>query len=264
MARHSEGTNGKAAAGGALIINADDWGRDPETTDRIVDCIARGTVSSVSAMVFMEDSERAAAIARDRNVDAGLHLNLTSEFSAPNLQGQLVECQRRVSKYLRRRRLNQVVYHPGLAGSFEYLVAAQVHEYKRLYGTAAERIDGHHHMHLCANVVFGGLMPAGTITRRNFSFRPGEKGFVNRKYRQFVDRTLARRHRLSDFFFALAPLEPSDRLQQIFSLSRRFVVEVETHLVAQDEYRFLTGDEFLRMAGDLPLADYYAGRPNGD
>ena len=47
-----------------LIINADDWGRDNETTDRSLDCVLRGSVSSVSAMMFMEDSERAAGIAR--------------------------------------------------------------------------------------------------------------------------------------------------------------------------------------------------------
>src|SRR6266853_755277 len=38
---------------GSLIVNADDWGRDPYTTDRILDCSARGVVSSVSAMVLL-------------------------------------------------------------------------------------------------------------------------------------------------------------------------------------------------------------------
>jgi hypothetical protein len=40
---------------GLLIINADDWGRDAHTTDNILDCALRGTISSVSAMLFMED-----------------------------------------------------------------------------------------------------------------------------------------------------------------------------------------------------------------
>ena len=35
----------------------------------------------VSAMVFMEDSERAASIARADAIDAGLHLNFTTAFS---------------------------------------------------------------------------------------------------------------------------------------------------------------------------------------
>jgi hypothetical protein len=57
---------------GALIVNADDWGRTFRTpANTRMRC--SGTVSSVSAMVFMEDSERAATIARDA-IDTGLHL----------------------------------------------------------------------------------------------------------------------------------------------------------------------------------------------
>src|SRR5258708_25144263 len=58
---------------GVLIVNADDWGRDYETTARTLECALHGTISSVSAMVFMQGSERAAAIARERGIDAGLH-----------------------------------------------------------------------------------------------------------------------------------------------------------------------------------------------
>src|SRR4029077_20103780 len=68
----------KISITGVLIINADDWGRSQETTDRIAECVAHGAVSSVSAMVFMEDSERSAVIARERGIDAGLHLNFTT------------------------------------------------------------------------------------------------------------------------------------------------------------------------------------------
>jgi hypothetical protein len=248
---------------GALIINADDWGRNRETTDRIGDCVRRKIVSSVSAMVFMEDSARGAAVAREQGVDAGLHLNFTEQFSAPGVSERLKKHQQPVIAYLKRRRINQAIFHPGLTNSFRYVMEAQLDEYACLFGAPPTRLDGHHHMHLCANVLFGRLMPAGTIARRNFSFRAGEKGFVNRKYRQFVDRTLARRHRLTDFFFALAPLEPSSRLTEIFSLSRHFVVEVETHPVAQDEYRFLTGGEFLQVVNAFPLADGYRAGPNG-
>ena len=67
---------------GRLIVNADDWGRDQVTTDRTLDCFVCGALSSVSAMVFMEDSERAAAVALERGIDAGLHLNLSTRFTA--------------------------------------------------------------------------------------------------------------------------------------------------------------------------------------
>lgn len=236
---------------GRLIVNADDWGRDAETTDRTLECVLHGTVSSVSAMVFMEDSERAAGVSREHRVDAGLHLNFTTRFSAAVGRTQLIEHQQRISGFLRRHRLAQVAFHPGLARSFEYVVAAQREEYCRLYGTEPDRLDGHHHMHLCSNVLFGRLLPAGTEVRRNFSFLVGEKSFCNRIYRSIVDRSLARRHRITDFFFSLPPLNPSSRLQKIFSLASQFAVEVETHPVNSEEYRFLMGDDMLRLTEGL-------------
>ncbi|HEU5406803.1 MAG TPA: ChbG/HpnK family deacetylase, partial [Nitrospira sp.] len=107
---------------GSLIINADDWGRDRRTTDQTLACLRRGGVSSVSAMVFMEDSERAAATAREHGVDSGLHLNLTAPFSGRGCSSMLKECQEKIARYLLRHRLAQVMFHPGLTGEFEYVV----------------------------------------------------------------------------------------------------------------------------------------------
>jgi hypothetical protein len=244
----------EAPPAGLLIINADDWGRDRETTDCTLECVLQGTVSSVSAMVFMADSERAAAIARERGIDVGLHLNFTTPFSVANPPAALMERQRELAERLLRHRLSQVLFYPRLMRSFQYVVSAQQDEFCRLYGALPARLDGHHHMHLCANVLLGRLLPHGTVIRRNFSFQLGEKSFGNRFYRKVVDRMLARRHRLTDFFFSLSPLEPPGRLERIFSLARRFVVEVETHPLDAEEYRFLAGGEIFRWAGDCPIA----------
>lgn len=242
---------------GCLIVNADDWGRDEATTDRIRECFEAQAISSASAMVFMQDSERAAVIARQRDFDCGLHLNLTTPFSASNVPARLAEQQGKIARYLRGNRLAQVVFHPGLAGSFRDVVAAQIEEYRRLYGTEPERIDGHHHMHLCANVLFAALLPEGTIARRNFSFQPGEKSGINRWYRRMIDRTLARRHRLTDFFFSLPPLEPRERLDRMFALAGESAVEVESHPINPQEYEFLAGGEIFRRTGGLPIATRY-------
>jgi predicted glycoside hydrolase/deacetylase ChbG (UPF0249 family) len=241
-------------AGGALIVNADDWGRDRRTTRRILDCAVRGGVSSVSGMVFMADSERAAGIATERGLDTGLHLNVTLPFSDGACPASLREHQRKLVDYLLRHPLARVIYHPGLAGSFEYVVAAQLDEFRRLYGRFPERIDGHHHMHLCANVQLQRLLPRGTLVRRNFSFRRGEKSVWNRLYRRLADAMLSRRHRLVDYLFPLAPLDSSGRLQRIFSLARDFVVEMETHPVNLQEYRFLARGEIRRQARDVRIA----------
>jgi len=232
--------------GAALIVNADDWGRDRQNTDRICECAVHGTVSSVSAMVFMQDSLRAADLARAGGVDAGLHLNLTTPFSGGNVPARLVEHHRRICAYLRSNRLAQAVYHPRLADSFHYAVASQVEEYARIYGGTPGRVDGHHHMHLCANVLFGRLLPSGTIARRNFSFQPGEKSFVNRWYRRKIDRVLAKRHKLANYFYALPPMDIPGRLESIFGLATQNVVEVETHPINDAEYHFLMAEGLFR------------------
>ncbi len=245
MEKHKQNCLTRSA--GALIINADDWGRDRTTTDRAFDCVRRGTVSAVSAMMFMEDSERAAAMTREHHIDTGLHLNLTSSFSGRNCSLKLREHQERLAGYLLRHRLMQVMFHIRLINEFEYVVKMQLDEFSRLYGEAPVRVDGHHHMHLCANVLVQGLLPRNAVVRRNFSFEIGEKSLWNRLYRRWVDRRLIKRHRLADYFFSLGPIEPKNRLERIFSLSRRFVVEVEAHPINQDEYSFLMQEGHTRL-----------------
>jgi len=243
-----------AAQSGFLIVNADDWGRDAQTTGCILDCVTQKAVSAVSAMVFMEDSDRAAAVALEHAIDAGLHLNFTSPFTASACPAGVVDRQRRIAAYLGRHRLAQLVFNPALVNTFEYVVAAQIDEYRRLYGADPTRLDGHHHMHLCANVLLQGLLPPGTLVRRNFSFQAGEKGIVNRTYRRFVDGRLVRHHRLADYLFLLAPLDAPGRLQRILGLAREHVIEVETHPVQPDEYRFLTGGDVFRWAGVVAIS----------
>jgi hypothetical protein len=90
------------------------------------------------------------------------------------------------------------------------------------------------------------------------SFRASEKGRANLMYRWFVDGMLRRRHRLADFLFDLQPLKPADRLQRIFSLARQFAVEVETHPINAEEYRFLTGGDIFRSTRGVPIAPGFA------
>lgn len=248
---------------GRLVVNADDWGRDVETTNKTLDCLRRGTVSAVSAMVFMADSERATALAREYVVDSGLHINFSAPFSAPNCPGQLVEHHRKVARFLLSHPMARILYHPGLARSFEYVVKAQIEEFQRTYGKPPARLDGHHHLHLSTNVIMAELLPSGTLIRRNFSFQPGEKSGLNRFYRKMVDQRLSRCHRMVDYVFALAPLDPSERLERIFSLAQRAVVEVETHPINSDEYRFLAEGEIFRRWENLRIAKGFPREGSG-
>lgn len=242
---------------GALIINADDWGRNVVTTDRILDCFLNASLSSTSAMVFMADSERGAELAKEHNLDAGLHLNFTSPFDAAHCSAKLKEKQEKIGRFLLSHRYSRVVFMPTLATAFEYVVAAQLEEYERVYGYAPLRIDGHHHMHLSANVLYGELMPAGTIVRRNHSFQPGQRSIVNRVYRRWLDRMVTRRYRTADGFYILPPTSPPKRLTSIFSLANRYTVEVETHPVDDEDYEFLMGDGLARCLGSVSIARGY-------
>ncbi len=83
---------------------------------------------------------------------------------------------------------------------------------------------------------------------------------MNRLYRKAVDRRLARRHRPTDYFLSLLPFESQSHLERIRSLAQESVVEVETHPVNADEYRFLTGDDVVRWTLDVPIAPRFSVR----
>jgi hypothetical protein len=127
-----------------------------------------------------------------------------------------------------------------------------------LYGVPPTRIDGHHHMHLCANVLWQQLLPRGVIVRRNFSFARGEHHLVNRAYRRAVDAILVRRHRLVDYLYSIQPLEGPGRLERIAALARGSSVELETHPIDLTEFRFLTSAEFERRISDVQIGTFRA------
>jgi len=255
---HDPEAQGAAAT---VIVNADDWGRTADITDRILECLRHGALSSTSAMVFMEDSERAAELAREFNLDAGLHLNLTTPFTGAKVSAELLRRQEDVSRYLRSYRYAPVVFNPFLAKSFEYLVKHQLEEFGRLYGAGPSRVDGHHHMHLSANVVFQKLLPDRTIVRRNFTFQRPDKGAINRLYRGLQDKLLTTRHWSTDFFYDLLPME-SRRLGDILELARTSCVEIEAHPGLTEEFEFLKSRGLQAAAPNVEIArGYHVRRP---
>jgi len=242
-----------------VIVNADDWGRDRVVTNRTLDCFRAGAISSVSAMVFMTDSERAAELARTNRIDAGLHLNFTTRFSAKSSLCMFEHHQKIVAS-LTHYRFSAAFYHPRLAASFEYVAKAQIEEYERLYGASPMRFDGDRQMHLCANVLGQNLIPAGAIVRRNLACRQGSKYSFTRLLRSMKDARLARRYRVADYFFDLHPTEPTARLRSILDLGTRFNVEIETHPFFDEEYRFLMDGEFKRCRQEVKVARGYVLR----
>jgi len=239
-----------------VIINADDWGRSPPETDAALACYERGRITSVTAMVFMEDSARAASIARERRIDVGLHLNLTQRFSRPPRDGALRAQHDRIVRFLGARKYAFLFYHPMLRDAFRSVYQAQLDEFVRLYGKRPSHIDGHHHQHLCANMLVDRIIADGEKVRRSFHFWPDEKGWLNRAYRRTVDRWLGRRYTLADYFFALAHCLRRDRLERVVELARTATVEIMAHPVAAEEQAFLLSDAFAGSLGTLEMGTY--------
>lgn len=204
----------------------------------------------------MEDSDRAAQIAKDAGIDVGLHLNLSQRFTGQFRAVMLQEYHDRIVRFLTMNRYALLLYNPFLRKQFNYVYQAQVMEFRRLYGRPPSHIDGHHHKHLCTNILLDGVIPAGERIRRNFSFWPGEKGVLNRSYRNLVDKWLANRYRITDYFFGLLPCFQSDELASIIALSASATVEVMTHPANKKEYACLMSDDYLAKLRQLKKGTY--------
>lgn len=239
-----------------IIINADDWGRSTHETNISYECYGLGKIRSVTAMVFMADSERAAEIATDRKIPTGLHLNFSEPFSGAPPNSALKSHHQRIVHFLRDSRFNHLFYNPLLTKPFEYVFRAQVDEFARLYGKAPTHFDGHQHMHLCGNMLAACLIPSGEKVRRSFSFGAGEKGFVNRGYRSLVNRRLASHYRLTDYFFSLSQHRSSERFARICLLATDASVELMTHPVLAAEGAFMMSNDYEKHLQGISKVSY--------
>lgn len=239
-----------------LIINADDWGRTLVETENALECHQRCRITAVSAMVFMADSERAARVALEQGVDAGLHINLSQAFDQPGIPVSLVEDQRRLVLFMRLGRFAIMLYNPLLRGSFRRSFQAQWNEFIRLYGSPPSHVDGHRHRHLCVNLLVDRFIPTGIRLRRNFTYAKDERGPINRVYRGLFDRVLAGRYRITDSFFSLGEVLKYHRLARVIQAARTGTVELMAHPIVPSERTFLLGEEFAEFTRDIELRSF--------
>ncbi len=240
-----------------LIVNADDLGRSKTETDKVLACFYKKRISSTSAMMFMEDSERAAELALNAGIKVGLHINLSETFSADSVPTQLRDNHARVSRFLKSSKYALVAFHPFMTEEFRYVFEAQYAEFLRLYGRPPSHLDGHQHLHVASNMLVQGILPVGAKVRRSFSFRPGEKSFVNRWYREAVDWYLTRRQRTTEYFFSIAHHLDLDRLERVITLAQNQNVELMVHPHLQKEYDFLMSDGYAAALLRVQLASYH-------
>lgn len=235
-----------------LTINADDFGRSRQETDAVLACYKAGRVTSTSAMVFMEDSERAAGLVRQCGLEVGLHLNFSQEFTYnPRVIPRFAKAHRSIVRFLCSSKYALLFYHPLLRRQFRDAFDGQLKEFVRLYGKQPSHFDGHRHMHLCTNMLLDRILPEGQKVRGSFSFSRGEKSALNRAYRHWVNRRLAARHRLTDYFFALSQNLQSDRFDRLLQLAATADVEIMTHPTSEAEAALLMSDNYTRAIQSL-------------
>jgi predicted glycoside hydrolase/deacetylase ChbG (UPF0249 family) len=239
-----------------LIINADDFGKNHFVTNRILFCFMKKLISSVSAMVFMKDSERASELAKGHGLDVGLHLNLTQSFSQEINNFRLHEMHEQILKFLLKNRYIHLIYNPFLKKQFEYVYQAQLEEFQRLYDFLPSHINGHHHMHLCSNMLFGEIIPEGQKVRRNFTYDRGEKILFNRLYRKYMDEFLRKKYIITDSLFSLPEVIKFKKIEKIIELSKSSVVELETHPEEEADFNWLNKNLPLQTNLKIELGSY--------
>src|SRR5262245_10864004 len=198
-------------------------------------------------MMFMSDTERSAELALEFGLDVGLHLNFTEQFSGKNTSTLLNNYHKNISNFLLKSKYSFIIYSFHLRRHFNYIYERQYDEYLRLYKKIPNHIDGHHHMHLCANVIFDRMIPKGIRVRKNFSFFPREKNLLNMCYRKIIDFWLRRRYICTDYFFSLSPINQPGRLQIIIQYSKKSCVEIMVHPGNTKEFSYLMSEEYRRL-----------------
>lgn len=242
-----------------LIVNADDLGYDRATSDAICEVFARGAITSASAMVFMEDSERALGLAIAAGLPVGLHLNLMEAYSGSGVgeaerAEQAWTVERFQAGFARRwapsRRLME---------SARGCVRLQLAEFERLRGARPTHVDGHQHGHLSTPVLWELSRSKDVPVRSSFTFRPGEKPRYNRVLRSLLNRGIGSRFASTRRFHSIRDLHPAlggRGIEEVVAEARDLEVEVMVHPGLADEYEVLVSEQWGRTIASAPTGSF--------
>ncbi len=240
-----------------LIVNADDWGLRPEVTDAILECWRAGAITSASAMVHMEDSGRAFELAAREDLPLGLHLNLTTPFTAADVPPDRRRRQERAVAYFAGPGRRRLLLDPSVRGLVDSCIADQLEAFAESAGLA-RHADGHQHIQVCPTVLLAPSLGRLAGLRRAQSFLTGRRSTVKRAYRGTINLALRRRFR-SVRFVSLRDLHPDlggTGLDRLADLARREDVEVMVHPAWQEERQVLLSTGWLRLLASLPTGSH--------
>lgn len=241
-----------------LIVNADDWGLRPEITDAILECWRAGAVTRASAMVHMADSGRAFGLAAAEDMPLGLHLNLTTPFTAADAPPNRRLRQKQAVAYFAGPRRRRLLFDPRARGLLDSCIGDQLDAFAESSGRAAAHADGHQHVQVCPTVVLAPSLGRLASLRRAQSFPAGRRSLVKGAYRGTVNLAVRRRFR-SLRFVSLRDLHPDlggIGLDRLPSLARRTDVEVMVHPAWDEERQVLLSEAWLQMLAGLPTGSH--------
>jgi chitin disaccharide deacetylase len=248
----------------ALMINADDWGASPATTDAIARSFDAGALTAASAMVHMADSARAASLARQRGLPVGLHLNLSQPLDGVDVPEEVRLRQTRVARRFVHMRLRRWLYDPSSREVVARAIADQLAEFERLYGEPPRRLDGHLHVHLCPDVLLSRALP------RELWLRPARTSAARRTVsalgalQNARGRWLRSSFPVSDYFFSIEDIHPElggSGLGAALDLAAGANVEVMTHPSRPRESELLLSGDWRRALADRPLGAFPSASP---
>jgi chitin disaccharide deacetylase len=229
-----------------LIINADDFGRNAQASNNIIECFKMGGITCTSIMVFMNDSRRAAESASKCDIDIGLHINFTEEYTGTNVPGDVQERHNRVRGYLLKSKWASIIYNPFIRKDICDCFNDQCIEYNRIIGRMPYRYDGHHHVHLCSNMIIDHVIPYGACVRRSFTFKKKEKSVLNRFYRRIVDWRIQNKYICCDEYYALSGSNDN------YLAIRNYIqnasiknIELSTHPEIAEQFNYLTNPQYI-------------------
>jgi predicted glycoside hydrolase/deacetylase ChbG (UPF0249 family) len=245
-----------------LIVNADDFGYNKAATDPIAETFKAGLITSTTAMVYMQDSDRAAEIAREISLPVGLHVNFTEPFD-----------DRGVPRGIRERHLATVrkfggpsfvfrsrrwLYDPRLQEAVDDCVAAQLERFEELYGGPPTHVDGHMHVHVCPNVGLSKRFAPGTKMRNSLGKRPPANGPMSHLIT--ARQRILLRHRLSTrCFLNITDMHPdfvAGGPAALLGMAKETSVEVMAHPGFAHELTILVSPEWQEWTADLRLGSY--------
>lgn len=253
-----------------LIVSANDWGGNARSTDAIAECFAAERISTATAMVFMADSERAATIARSRELPIGLHLNLTQDFDSTSTPPDVRERQARVVRHFRPLQLRRWTANPFTWGLVAQSVDDQLQRFRVLYGQDPLHVDGHNHVHACPDVFLSGGLDRQT-PMRTAQTPAGRRRSPGNLVRAARTAAIKRRFQTPEYFFSIRNIHPEfggKGLAYVLELSDRASVEIMVHPGFPDEHGILMSDSWNRALDGRKLGSFRSlvggrGDPSG-